>query len=56
MPRQFLDHPLSIDLMLDRVMEDVEPHQSGEKIVMLDRRHFLSSRSFNGAEFGSQAA
>jgi hypothetical protein len=32
--RKLLDHPQTVDLLLGRMMEDVEPNKPGQKIVM----------------------
>ncbi|EWG99920.1 hypothetical protein Q427_22190 [Halomonas sp. BC04] len=41
MVRQFVDHPLAVYFMLRSVVQDVQPHQTGEQVMML---HGVDSR------------
>jgi hypothetical protein len=34
-PRQLVDHPLAIDRVLRRMVQDVQPHQPGQQAMML---------------------
>lgn len=40
MPSQFLDHPLSVQVALGGMVQDVEPNESGEELLMF---HLLKS-------------
>jgi len=34
MPRQFIDHPLPMDLVFSSAMRNVKPHPAGKEIMM----------------------
>ena len=45
MPGKLLDHPLSVDLALSGVVEDVQPDEAGEQVLVLHQPLAFADRT-----------